>query len=220
MCGIAGRIDWRGIDQRARVTAMCAKIARRGPDAECVEWHGAATLGHRRLSIIDLSEQANQPMRDASGRYTIVFNGVIYNYRDVAAELAGTGVDKRIAAATAAVSERVGQNVHSAARETELLRAELANLRTLAGDTASRRFASLQARIDELKAMASEGVDNRIAEAATQSKAELTSALEALSARAAGADKRLNEAMGAFQSQLGALGESLDVKIADAAKAP
>lgn len=56
----------------------------RGPDASGTFIEDRVGLGHRRLSIIDTSEQANQPMMDASGRFVIVFNGEIYNFRDLA----------------------------------------------------------------------------------------------------------------------------------------
>ena len=54
-----------------------------GPDAEGFFMDGELAFGHRRLSIIDLSEAANQPFEDASGRYTIIFNGEIYNYAEI-----------------------------------------------------------------------------------------------------------------------------------------
>lgn len=62
---------------------MTRRLAHRGPDAEGFFIENEVALGHRRLSIIDLSENANQPMQDASGRYVLVFNGEIYNYREV-----------------------------------------------------------------------------------------------------------------------------------------
>jgi asparagine synthase (glutamine-hydrolysing) len=66
---------------------MTATLAHRGPDAEGVFFDGICGLGHRRLSIIDLSEQANQPMSSQNGRYMIVFNGEIYNYQEIAEKL-------------------------------------------------------------------------------------------------------------------------------------
>ncbi|MCI8919278.1 MAG: hypothetical protein HFH29_11045, partial [Eubacterium sp.] len=59
---------------------MVDAIAHRGPDAEGMFCAENIALGHRRLSIIDLSEQGNQPMYSHDGRYVIVFNGEIYNY--------------------------------------------------------------------------------------------------------------------------------------------
>ena len=70
---------------------MCEAQARRGPDGQGV-WHqGRVALGHRRLKIIDLSEHGAQPMVDAELGLSLVFNGCIYNYRELRAELEGHG---------------------------------------------------------------------------------------------------------------------------------
>ena len=63
--------------------AMTDAMAHRGPDAEGCYSKGQVLLGHRRLSIIDLSESANQPFADNSGRYELIFNGEIYNFREI-----------------------------------------------------------------------------------------------------------------------------------------
>jgi asparagine synthase (glutamine-hydrolyzing) len=89
MCGIAGIIKY---DTEAPVISACVEkmtraMAHRGPDATGYYGDGPAGLGHRRLSIIDLSETANQPMSDATGRYHIVFNGEIYNFAEVKSQL-------------------------------------------------------------------------------------------------------------------------------------
>jgi asparagine synthase (glutamine-hydrolysing) len=65
------------------IRRMTDAIAHRGPDADACWVEGNIAFGHRRLSIIDLSAAANQPFTDVSGRYVIVFNGEIYNYREV-----------------------------------------------------------------------------------------------------------------------------------------
>ena len=88
MCGIAGYV---GNFNESILKKMTDKIAHRGPDGSghwvCKE----AGLGHRRLSIIDLSEQASQPMEAVEGRYQIVFNGEIYNFKALAADLKAKG---------------------------------------------------------------------------------------------------------------------------------
>src|SRR6187455_2199131 len=92
MCGIAGWISGNGDSpDREVLTRVTRALAHRGPDAEGIVIEGAAGLGHRRLSIIDLSTSANQPMRDASGRYLIVFNGEIYNFNELRHELEAKG---------------------------------------------------------------------------------------------------------------------------------
>lgn len=90
MCGIAGIVGSHpSVDRQRRATIekMTGLLAHRGPDAEGFFESAKVALGHRRLSIIDLSQEANQPMSDASGRYTIVFNGEVYNFREVQKEL-------------------------------------------------------------------------------------------------------------------------------------
>src|SRR2546423_568604 len=92
MCGIAGLIDPTGAAaDRAVVAAMTAALTRRGPDGEGF-WAGAgAALGHRRLRVIDLSPAADQPMGNEDGAVQVVFNGEIYNFADLRAELVGRG---------------------------------------------------------------------------------------------------------------------------------
>ncbi|MBS1749983.1 MAG: asparagine synthetase B, partial [Bacteroidetes bacterium] len=62
---------------------MTDAIAHRGPDAEGIFTEDEIALGHRRLSIIDLSSSANQPFTDHSGRYIVVYNGEIYNFNEI-----------------------------------------------------------------------------------------------------------------------------------------
>lgn len=88
MCGIAGIIGQQKADA-IKISNMLDAQRHRGPDA--LQWQLAspnAILGHNRLSIIDLNESANQPLSSANGRYSIVFNGEIYNYIELRAELA------------------------------------------------------------------------------------------------------------------------------------
>jgi asparagine synthase (glutamine-hydrolysing) len=70
---------------------MTAVMARRGPDAAGTWSHGRVALGHRRLKIIDLTEAGAQPMVDAELGLTIVWNGCIYNYKELRRELEGHG---------------------------------------------------------------------------------------------------------------------------------
>lgn len=85
MCGIAGII---GDCNEEQLDAMLACQHHRGPDATGKYFDAQyAALGHNRLAIIDLSEQSNQPFIDNSGRYVIVFNGEIYNYIEIKADL-------------------------------------------------------------------------------------------------------------------------------------
>jgi asparagine synthase (glutamine-hydrolysing) len=92
MCGIGGeiRFDGRSADVAA-VTRMTAAMKSRGPDSDGVVAHGAVALGHRRLSIIDLSAHGAQPMVDSDLGLTLVFNGCIYNYKDLRKELKAFG---------------------------------------------------------------------------------------------------------------------------------
>ncbi|MCU1608498.1 MAG: hypothetical protein QOH09_175 [Pseudonocardiales bacterium] len=92
MCGIAGeiRFDQAPADIDA-VTTMTAALHRRGPNGWGIHGGGHAALGHRRLKIIDLSERAAQPMVDPELGLTAVFNGCIYNYRELRCELEAAG---------------------------------------------------------------------------------------------------------------------------------
>jgi asparagine synthase (glutamine-hydrolysing) len=92
MCGIAGELRLDGsLPQERVMQAMLDRLRRRGPDHEGHFRDGCAALGHRRLSIIDLSAAADQPMQDAETGLTIVFNGTIYNYPELRRELQGLG---------------------------------------------------------------------------------------------------------------------------------
>ncbi|HEV7809392.1 MAG TPA: asparagine synthase (glutamine-hydrolyzing), partial [Candidatus Limnocylindrales bacterium] len=97
MCGIAGQYRSDGGASESEVRRMLSAIEHRGPDATAVADEGAAVLGHHRLSIIDLSDAASQPMVDASGRYVMTYNGEIFNYVELRAELESEGVAFRSA---------------------------------------------------------------------------------------------------------------------------
>jgi asparagine synthase (glutamine-hydrolysing) len=93
MCGISGYLsaDPGGSADLEAVRRMNDAIRHRGPDAEGVWQHGPCALGHRRLSIIDLSAEANQPMCNEDGRIALVVNGEIYNFRELRKELVAKG---------------------------------------------------------------------------------------------------------------------------------
>ena len=92
MCGLFGALSFESKTiPEAHASAMSERVARRGPDDRGEYYDGPVMLGHRRLSIIDLSPAGHQPMTDASGRYCIVFNGTIYNYPQLREQLIGLG---------------------------------------------------------------------------------------------------------------------------------
>ncbi len=94
MCGIAGIWQFKDLDgsiaEKAR--RMTRAIAHRGPDDEGIWSDHTVALGHRRLAIVDLSPAGHQPMISADGRYVLVFNGEIYNYKALAQALRGDGI--------------------------------------------------------------------------------------------------------------------------------
>jgi asparagine synthase (glutamine-hydrolysing) len=94
MCGIAG---FQGTFSPSTLEEMSDRLAHRGPDHQAFEYDAASLVGlvHTRLSIIDLSPRSNQPIWDASGRYCIVFNGEIYNYKELRKELQDAGCQFR-----------------------------------------------------------------------------------------------------------------------------
>lgn len=92
MCGIAGFCNLK-CDKHKNIQKMKDRMFHRGPDAggEYFSEDGNVTFGHRRLSIVDLSENGAQPMISGSGRYVIAYNGEIYNYKKVAEKLLREG---------------------------------------------------------------------------------------------------------------------------------
>ncbi|MBY0539733.1 asparagine synthase (glutamine-hydrolyzing) [Patescibacteria group bacterium] len=88
MCAINGIAGGKGKGDEALISRMNEVTKHRGPDGSRVFFDDTFALGFNRLAIIDLSENAMQPMTDASGRYTLVFNGEIYNYKELKQELA------------------------------------------------------------------------------------------------------------------------------------
>src|SRR5438445_9549820 len=92
MCGIAGRFNYDPLQPVSRLTleAMTDAVAHRGPDAAGFHVAPGIGLGHRRLSIIDLST-GDQPLGNENGTVWTVFNGEIYNFADVRADVQAHG---------------------------------------------------------------------------------------------------------------------------------
>ncbi|NIO33167.1 MAG: N-acetylglutaminylglutamine amidotransferase [Gemmatimonadetes bacterium] len=92
MCGICGEIRFNGgIASTETVSLMAEAMASRGPDGSGVHHQNGSALGHRRLKVIDVSERASQPMVDSDLGLGIVYNGAVYNYPDLRAELQSKG---------------------------------------------------------------------------------------------------------------------------------
>ena len=107
MCGIAGLYDpnHRFEDSKIILQEMCNLLAHRGPDAQGIQQDQMVTFGHRRLSIIDVHEAANQPMYDASKRYLLTYNGEIHNFKDIRAQLEQHGARFKTASDTEVILE-------------------------------------------------------------------------------------------------------------------
>ena len=108
MCGINGIYSKINIlELQKRINVMNESISHRGPDSDGVFLSKSLALGHKRLSIIDTSEIANQPMTSKSGSWVIVFNGEIYNFKEIKEKLSYsfiTGSDTEVI--LAAVEEK------------------------------------------------------------------------------------------------------------------
>ena len=92
MCGISGKVNVDGNPvERAILQRMTAVLSHRGPDDEGIFIDGSVGLGHRRLSIIDLSPSGHQPMANEDGTIWIVYNGEIYNFTALKADLIAKG---------------------------------------------------------------------------------------------------------------------------------
>src|SRR5580693_784794 len=92
MCGIAGVVDpsTAGDRREGAVLQMCQAMIHRGPDDSGMLSKSAATIGMRRLAIFDPTN-GHQPMTTPDGRYSIIFNGAIYNFRSLRLELESAG---------------------------------------------------------------------------------------------------------------------------------
>lgn len=93
MCGITGIMAFNesGKAYLSSISAATYSLISRGPDGEGISFHTNTALGHRRLSIIDTSNNASQPFKDPTGRYTIVFNGEIFNFKELREKLEKSG---------------------------------------------------------------------------------------------------------------------------------
>ncbi len=94
MCGITGIYAFNQVGRLNMINLAAATqaLAQRGPDHQGVFHNELVGLGHRRLAVIDPHPEANQPMHDSSGRYVLVFNGEIYNYRALREQLLNQGI--------------------------------------------------------------------------------------------------------------------------------
>lgn len=96
MCGIAGIKLFNNLASKTEEDKLLEGLRlqqHRGPDNTTVLLHGKAALGHNRLSIIDTNARSNQPFTEPNGRYSLVFNGEIYNYHELKAVLQAKGVE-------------------------------------------------------------------------------------------------------------------------------
>jgi asparagine synthase (glutamine-hydrolysing) len=91
MCGICGELTFNGAPAGGSLAAMMQRMWSRGPDAGGAFSQDSVALGHRRLSIIDLAAASAQPMVDPELGLAVVFNGCIYNFRELRSELVGKG---------------------------------------------------------------------------------------------------------------------------------
>ncbi|MDQ3698837.1 MAG: asparagine synthase (glutamine-hydrolyzing) [Gemmatimonadota bacterium] len=100
MCGIAGILSSAALEAGANsraIDSMIELLGHRGPDARGRWCEGEVQLGHTRLSIIDLSDAGRQPLADETGRWLLIYNGEVYNYRELRRELEGKGYRFRTA---------------------------------------------------------------------------------------------------------------------------
>ncbi len=94
MCAISGLFNWEGItpSEISKVKHSLSEMEYRGPDFSAIQSDTYSILGHNRLSILDLNPRSNQPMSSSDGRYSIVFNGEIYNFKEIKALLEQEGI--------------------------------------------------------------------------------------------------------------------------------
>ena len=124
MCGLVG--VWRhdgGEADRKLIDLMLTPIAHRGPDGKGIWQHGRVALGHRRLSIIDLTEASGQPMLTRDGMGVLVYNGEVYNFRELRNELEREGITFRTSGDSEVVLNRstIGEWSRAYSNSTECL---------------------------------------------------------------------------------------------------
>ena len=96
MCGIAGFINLDGMQAEMKIAEEMSKaIKHRGPDGAGIYLEENMAFAHHRLAIIDLTESANQPMRSEDKRYALIYNGEIYNFRELRSTLIAAGLTFR-----------------------------------------------------------------------------------------------------------------------------
>ena len=95
----------KSLFSEADLHLMTDKLAHRGPNAEGYYYDGVCGLGHRRLSVIDLSDSANQPMYSSDDRYIIVYNGEVYNFQEIGAKITQGQINKDFKFKTASDTE-------------------------------------------------------------------------------------------------------------------
>ena len=105
MCGICGIVDLTGNPDAHAVEAMTQALLHRGPDTGGIHEYPDCIFGHRRLSILDLTESAKQPMISQDGMTALVFNGEIYNFQEIRSRLEGLGHQFRTRSDTEVVLE-------------------------------------------------------------------------------------------------------------------
>ncbi len=120
MCGFVGALDFGGSPtDRETLQSMTRALSHRGPDGEGIELAGEAALGHRRLRIIDLSTRADQPMWSRGRDLAILFNGEIYNFRELRRDLHASGAQLRTGSDTEVVLELYAREGASALRRLD-----------------------------------------------------------------------------------------------------
>jgi asparagine synthase (glutamine-hydrolysing) len=97
MCGITGIFTFKeeALSFRTKVENAVSRLHQRGPETSGTYFHDHVALGHARLAIIDVSDAASQPFTDRSGRYTVIFNGEFFNFKEHRNELLKKGIQLR-----------------------------------------------------------------------------------------------------------------------------